>query len=142
MTPIIISALIAALFGSGGVLAFVKFFRTEAPQGDASTANTLADAKLKEAQATQTIAEAFTSTLGQVRQLAEDRAKENAALKSDLSTAEGRIDDLEERVEAIEHFYSPRGAHGSWDEATQREVRKDNPEWPEWPSYLEEKKPR
>ncbi len=96
-----LTSLLSILLGAGGVLAWVKFFRSEAHVADAGIVDTIASAKLKEAQATEVIAEAFTNTLSSVRQLAEDRAKENTALRIDLSEAQKEIVGLKTDVDGL-----------------------------------------
>ena len=132
--------IVTLVLGTGGALAWVRYFRSEAPAADAGVIDTLASAKLKEAQATEVIAEAFTNTLGQVRQLAEDRAKENLALREDLGEAQKRISGLEVEVgdvrrllEDLRHFLSPRGDHGDWDERAHATARLHDPSFPLWP---------
>lgn len=134
------TAVLGLVLGSGGVLAWLKFFRTETRTADAGVIDTLASAKLKDAQATEVIAQAFTETLGQVRQLAEDRAKENVSLRVDLGEAEKKIDGLEldvsmlkRALEDLRHYLSPRGEHGSWDAAALGAARQADPEFPAWP---------
>lgn len=125
------------LLGGGGILAWLRYFRTEEKQGEADVISTMADARLKEAQATETIAEAFTNTLAQVRQLAEDRKDENDRLRGDLEetrdtvdTHEGRIKRLAESLATLWHYFSERGEHGRWDQDTVARVRIDDPDWP------------
>lgn len=134
------TAVAGLVLGSGGVLAWLKFFRTETRTADAGVIDTLASAKLKDAQATEVIAQAFTETLASVRQLAEDRAKENAELRHDLAEAEKKIDGLEldmsmlkRSLADLRHYLSPRGEHGEWDERTLAVAREADPEHPAWP---------
>lgn len=126
--------------GTGGALAWVRYFRTEVAAADATTLDTLASAKLKDAQATEVIAQAFTETLGQVRQLAEDRAKENLALREDVAEAQKKIAGLEldvsslrRALEELRHFMSDRGEHGEWDERAHAAARHHDPKFPLWP---------
>lgn len=133
-------ALASLLVGGGGVLAWVKFFRTETHVADAGIVDTIASAKLKEAQATEVIAEAFTNTLASVRQLAEDRAKENAALRVDVGEAQKEIAGLKADVarlaallNELRHFLSDRGEHGEWDERALDTARQQDPDFPAWP---------
>ncbi len=135
-----LTSLLSILLGAGGVLAWVKFFRSEAHVADAGIVDTIASAKLKEAQATEVIAEAFTNTLSSVRQLAEDRAKENTALRIDLSEAQKEIvglktdvDGLRRQLGDVLHFLSDRGEHGEWDEQALDAARQHAPAFPAWP---------
>lgn len=128
------------LLGSGGVLAWFKYVRTEAPTADAGVVDTLASAKLKDAQATETIAKAFTDTLASVRQLAEDRAAEIRDLREENEASDKRIDELEIDVrnlradlEDLRHHMSPRGEHGTWDAASLKAARETDPDFPTWP---------
>lgn len=129
------------LVGAGGVLAWVRYFRSEAPTADASVVDTLASAKLKEAQATEVIAEAFTNTLASVRQLAEDRANEIRDLRIGKEESDKRIDELEADVtllkgalDDLRHHLSPRGEHGEWDEKAHQAALLTDPDFPVWPS--------
>ena len=135
-----VTAVLGLVVGSGGVLAWLKFFRSEVKTADAGVIDTLASAKLKDAQASEVIAEAFTNTLSAVRGLAEDRAKENVELREDLGAAQKEIVGLKvdvaalrDRLETVLHYLSPRGEHGEWDEKTLELARETDPEHPAWP---------
>lgn len=134
------AAVLGALVGAGGILAWIKFFRSEVRTADAGVIDTLASAKLKDAQASEVIAEAFTNTLSAVRGLAEDRAKENVELRTDLSRAEKKIEGLEADVSILKgaladlrHFLSPRGDHGEWDQQAHAAAIRSDPSFPLWP---------
>lgn len=136
-----LTAVLGLVLGSGGVLAWLRYFRTETRTADAGVVDTLASAKLKDAQATETIAKAFTDTLASVRQLAEDRAAEIRELRLDNETSDKRIDELEADVSMLKgaladlrHHLSPRGEHGVWDEQAHAAARLSDPSFPVWPA--------
>src|SRR3546814_797808 len=136
-----LTAVLGLVLGSGGVLAWLRYFRTETRTADAGVVDTLASARLKDAQATETIAKAFTDTLASVRQLAEDRAAEIRELRLDNETSDKRIDELEADVSMLKgaladlrHHLSPRGEHGVWAEQAHAAARLSAPSFPVWPA--------
>lgn len=144
MSPEAVTSLIALgtfIMGGGGVIAYLKFYKNEVPQSEATVESTKAQAQLTMAQANQVNAQAestaaatLTAALGIMKDLANETSNENKLLRQDLNSAEDRIDSLEDRIDSLEHHYGPRGPHGDWDLRALLKLRAEDPDYPIYPA--------
>lgn len=140
----IATAISTIVFGSVavGILAWVKFFRTEAPLSDAQVREIEANVKVKEAQAAETVGTVLQNALSTVSDLAERRRLEITALEVRVDGHEELIHELKDDQRDRTHYYSPRGSHGQWDLDRVTEAAADGRPIPPPPPYPPTEEPR